>query len=366
MNLIGTLQYYSNTNTKNVGTYFITPSGLLAINYDITYNAGKLDVFKAPLVIRANNNIKIYNKLPYIPTYTIYGLLQNDTIQNLSGSLIFTGSYQNSIFVGSYSVLLSGLSSPNYNIKYIQGTVQIVPAPLFIIANNDDKIYYNDISNYLLIYNPLNFIFKNNSIKALHNDLGQSIIKSLNGYEGSCQLSFNPPDNLCGIGLVDNTNSYIVYTNYDGSGYYISINENSQIYNFEYITPNDPNTIITIKYQNYTLTYLLNNNILRTINKNTRKKLFINLFLNYANQIIKNINFISIQEYYSAGNGFYCDGFQGNDTIADLSGFIIYSGTSQNATNEGKYTIIPSGLSSPNYKITYVTGYLKIKKSIQY
>jgi hypothetical protein len=365
MNLIGELQYYSNDDTTNVGTYFITPSGLLAINYDIKYNAGELDVIAAPLVIRANNNIMSYNKLAYIPSYTVYGLLQNDTIQNLSGSLLFAGSYQNNFNVGTYNILLSGLSSLNYNIKYIQGTIQIVPAPLFIIANNDNIIYYNDISNYLLIYNPLNFKFLNNSIQALYDDLGQTIIKSLNGYEGSCQLSFSPPDNLCSIGLVDNTNSYIVNTKYDGTKYYISIIENSQIFNFGYITPNDPNTTITIKYQNHTLTYYLNGTILRKINRSVRNKLFINLFLNYANQVITNIMFTSIQEYYSGGNGFYCDGFQGNDTIFDLSGFIIYSGTSQNASNEGIYTIIPSGLSSKNYNITYVNGYLTIKKSKQ-
>jgi len=120
MNLTGTLQFYSNTNTQNVGSYFITPSGLLSINYDITYTHGKLDIIKAPLVIRTNNNVKIYDTLAYNPTYTVYGLLQNDSINDLSGILYFYGPYLNNINVGTYNVFLNGLTSYNYDIKYIQ------------------------------------------------------------------------------------------------------------------------------------------------------------------------------------------------------------------------------------------------------
>ena len=53
------------------------------------------------------------------------------------------------------------------------------------------------------------------------------------------------------------------------------------------------------------------------------------------------------------------------NTIMSLSGNIIYSGTSQNASQQGIYSIIPSGLSSPNYSIKYINGLLNIRKSIQ-
>jgi len=198
---------------------------------------------------------------------------------------------------------------------------------------------------------------------------------SLNGYNGPCIITFSPPPYLCGIGLSEinynyhgsnsGFNEYIVNTNSDENGFLLTINEYGHSYNFDYIIPNDPNTVIKIVYQNSTITYYLNNIILRTVSRPIRRKLYINLFTYYINQTITNIYFNSVKEYYYGGNGFYCDGFKGNDSVLDLSGTIIYGGTSQGATDTGKYTIIPSGLYSQNYNITFVNGYLTIKKSIQ-
>ena len=157
----------------------------------------------------------------------------------------------------------------------------------------------------------------------------------------------------------------MVSVNQDSSGYYLVINENNQTYNFDYIIPNDLNVLIEIIYQNMMVNYYLNGSLLRSVTKTNRNRLYLNIFTYYANQYINNIIFKSLNESYIGGNGFYCDGFQGNDTVASLSGSIIYSGTSQGASNAGTYTIIPSGFSSTNYNITYVTGTLIIKKSIQ-
>jgi hypothetical protein len=157
----------------------------------------------------------------------------------------------------------------------------------------------------------------------------------------------------------------MISVNQDFSGYYLVINENGQTYNSNYIIPNDLTILITITYQNNTVNYYMNSLLLRSVNKVIRNKLYLNLSTYYSGQTITNIGFKTIKEYYSGGNGFYCDGFQGNDTVASLSGFIVYSGTSQGATNSGTYSIIPSGFSSLNYAITYITGTLTLKKSIQ-
>jgi hypothetical protein len=373
MNLTGSLTFYYNDELTKVGQYTITPSGFVAINYDITYLQGKLQIIKAPLVIKANNNIKIYNKLSYIPSYTVYGLLQNDTIYDLSGYIIYNGTFQNNVNVGKYNVIPSGFYSNNYDIKFINGLVEITKAPLFIIANSDDKIYYNDISNYMLVYNPKKYILLDKGIISLDNDYANNLIWSLNGYEGPCRLIFNPPPLYCSIGLsVINSNitlsgieKFIITTNIDITGYYLTINEQYETYNYDYVIPNDPNTIIEIKYENNMITYLLNNNIIRHVNKHIRNKLYLNILTYYNGDTITNIQFSSIKEYYYGGNGFFCDGFQRDDTINDLSGSIIYVGTSQGASDTGKYTIIPSGFTSNNYNIKYITGYLNIKKSLQ-
>jgi len=63
---------------------------------------------------------------------------------------------------------------------------------------------------------------------------------------------------------------------------------------------------------------------------------------------------------FSGGNGVTYSGFVNGQNAAVLSGTITFGGNSQGAVNVGIYTIIPSGLSSSNYKINYVDGTLTI------
>ena len=52
---------------------------------------------------------------------------------------------------------------------------------------------------------------------------------------------------------------------------------------------------------------------------------------------------------YTGGNGVEPTGFAAGESISNLTGTLNYTGTSQGAKNVGSYTIIPGGLSSPNY-----------------
>jgi hypothetical protein len=58
-------------------------------------------------------------------------------------------------------------------------------------------------------------------------------------------------------------------------------------------------------------------------------------------------------------------GFVNSETAAILGGTLAYSGTSQSAINVGSYTIIPNGLTSGNYTITFNIGTLTINKAAQ-
>ena len=378
--LTGTIKYNYNSDLTKVGYYNITLSGLTSNNYDITYLPGNLQIIKSKIIIKVINNVKVYDKLVYTPSYVIYGLMSNDTLSSLSGILNFDGSYINAVNSGYYDIIANGLYSSNYNINYISGVIQIVKSPLYIIANNDNKIYYNDISNYLLVYDSSKFKLLNNisvynlqTITSKYKDSAKTLIWSLNGYEGHCLLSFNPPSYLSSIGLsiinsdtgLSKFEQYIINTDQITNGYKITVNELNGIYNYNCIIQNNVNTIISIKYINNSINYYVNNTLFRSTIRSTSLKLYLNIRLYNINDIISNIRFNTIKNYYIGGNGFYCTGFKGDDTIDDLNGLIIYSGTSQNASETGKYTIIPSGFSSDNYDITYIIGYLDIKKSIQ-
>ena len=66
---------------------------------------------------------------------------------------------------------------------------------------------------------------------------------------------------------------------------------------------------------------------------------------------------------YSGGNGVILTGMATGESISNLTGTLNYKGTSQGAINVGTYTIIPDGLSSPNYNINYVGDALEINKA---
>ena len=67
---------------------------------------------------------------------------------------------------------------------------------------------------------------------------------------------------------------------------------------------------------------------------------------------------------YAGGNGVIPTGFASGESINNLTGTLTYGGTAQGAKNVGTYTILPDGLSSPNYNINYVSDNLEIKKAI--
>ena len=56
-------------------------------------------------------------------------------------------------------------------------------------------------------------------------------------------------------------------------------------------------------------------------------------------------------------------GFVNAETASVLSGAVTYGGASQGAVNGGTYAIIPSGLTSSNYDITFASGTLTVNKA---
>jgi len=75
-----------------------------------------------------------------------------------------------------------------------------------------------------------------------------------------------------------------------------------------------------------------------------------------ANNVTQTFNNVP----YSGGNGVTYNGFVNGQNSSVLSGSSTFGGSSQGAVNVGTYTIIPSGQTSSNYAITYVSGTLTI------
>jgi hypothetical protein len=122
--------------TANVGTnaIIVSQGTLSATNgYTFAFNSsGLLTVNAQALTITADSATQTYSNVPYSGgngvTYT--GFVNGENSSVLGGTITFGGNSQGAVNVGTYTIIPSGLSSSNYKINYVDGTLTINPAPI--------------------------------------------------------------------------------------------------------------------------------------------------------------------------------------------------------------------------------------------
>jgi hypothetical protein len=130
---LGTLKFTTTaTASSPFGSYLITPSGLTSSNYTITYAAGTLTVSTATLTVTAVSTAKVFgDPLPvFSVTYAGFVLGENPSV--LGGTLVFSTAATAASPMGSYPVTPGGLTSTNYAIGFVAGTLTVTKAtPVF-------------------------------------------------------------------------------------------------------------------------------------------------------------------------------------------------------------------------------------------
>ena len=98
---------------------------------------------KAALTVTANNDSKTYDGVAYSGGNGISysGFINGESASVLGGTLRYVGSAQGAVNAGSYDLSASGLTSGNYDISYVDGTLTVNKAALTVTANNDTKTY---------------------------------------------------------------------------------------------------------------------------------------------------------------------------------------------------------------------------------
>jgi hypothetical protein len=140
----GTLTFAPDTQKSPVGVYLVTPAGLTAANYDITYVAGTLTITIAPLTIKADDQARPYGSPnPTLTvTYTGFVLGENATTPGvLGGTLVISTTAQTNSLPGAYPITVGGLTAGNYDITFVVGTLTVTKAPLFVIAEDATRDY---------------------------------------------------------------------------------------------------------------------------------------------------------------------------------------------------------------------------------
>ena len=109
------------------GTHAITATGGMAANYAITDVNGTLSVSRAPLIVTADDQTKVYGAADPILTYTVTGFVYGDA-PSVVGRITLSTATGAAATAGTHPIIASGGAAANYAITDVNGTLAVSPA----------------------------------------------------------------------------------------------------------------------------------------------------------------------------------------------------------------------------------------------
>ena len=136
-NVTGNCSLSGNSLTiTGAGICTVTASQPGDVNYNPAQDVSQIfAINRTTALMRADNRTRVYGSVNPEFTASYSGFVNGDTPANLSGVMVFTTAATAVSNVGLYAINLSGLTSPNYNITFIPGTLTVTQAPLTLTAN---------------------------------------------------------------------------------------------------------------------------------------------------------------------------------------------------------------------------------------
>jgi filamentous hemagglutinin family protein len=385
----------SSTATVLGGPYSITgssPTGVQfdAANYVTVFSSGLMTVTPASLTVSADDQSKRYgDAVTFTGTeFTAVGLQNGETIGGVSLSSSGASAVAD-VLSTPYEIEVSAatggtFTASNYDITYVDGSLQVNPAALTITANNASKTYGQET-----IFAGTEFTTGVGELK--NSDAIDSLTLSSAGAAATAGVSAGPYtiEASAPQGLAFNEANYSI-TYVDGSltvspkPLTISANNASKTYGqtmtfegteFTSSGLENSETIATVTLASsgvaaeadvgaspYTITAAsptggtfssANYSITYTDGE---------LTVSPAPLVITALDDEKVYDglSYSSNNGVSYEGFVNGESVSDLSGVLSYTGTSQAAISAGTYVITPQGLTSTNYAVTFNDGALLI------
>lgn len=137
----GTLTFTTPASASSpVDTYAIKPAGLTSGNYTITFVPGTLTVDQAELTVTADDKSRAYGSDNPELTASFSGFALSETAANLGGTLALTTPAVAGSPADSYSITPAGLTSGNYLITFVPGTLTVKPLAITVTALAQDKL----------------------------------------------------------------------------------------------------------------------------------------------------------------------------------------------------------------------------------
>ena len=143
----------SATRTSDVGSYTVTITEGILKNYELSeITEGILRITPADLIIKANDAARIYYSENPSFGYKCTGFVNQDdeSVLSSSPSIVTTATLQSG--VGTYEIKVSGATSPNYSISYVNGTLTITPRTLIASVGNYERPYNEENPHFEILY----------------------------------------------------------------------------------------------------------------------------------------------------------------------------------------------------------------------
>lgn len=112
-----------------------------SLNFETISMSVFVNVARAPLTIRADDQAKLYGApLPQL-TATYTGFVNGETAGDLDAPPVFTTEATSASSVGQYPIVAGGAVDANYTISFVHGQLTISPAPLTVRADDKAMVY---------------------------------------------------------------------------------------------------------------------------------------------------------------------------------------------------------------------------------
>jgi alpha-tubulin suppressor-like RCC1 family protein len=135
------------TSASAVGSYQTSCSGAADANYSVDYVNGSIAVDPAALSISASSASTSYGGGSPTITASYSGFVNGDIPASLTSPPTCSTTATSSSPVGTYPSSCSGAADANYTVSYVNGTVQVVTAPLVIAASSPSMTYGGSVPN---------------------------------------------------------------------------------------------------------------------------------------------------------------------------------------------------------------------------
>lgn len=126
---------YTKTSNYTEEGFSVSMNEFDLANYEPTFNAGKLNMVKAPLIAKVKPLSVVYGNTPdYEIEYS--GFKNSDSALDIIASNKSISGYPNlgGVKDGGYEITLTGLSSDNYSISYATSILTVLPKAITVMA----------------------------------------------------------------------------------------------------------------------------------------------------------------------------------------------------------------------------------------